>query len=52
MLQALCWVIFLLALTRGAWLAFAPQQCLDDRRRRWQTGAAHAIGITDARQPR
>ncbi len=50
MLQALSWVILLLALARGAWLAFAPERYRDDRRRRWETRATHALGLSHARQ--
>ena len=51
MLQALSWMILLLALTRGAWLAFAPDRYLEDRRRRWETRATHALGLSH-QQPR
>jgi len=50
MLQALSWGILLLTLARGAWLAFAPERYRDDRRRRWETRAAHALGLSHAPQ--
>ena len=50
MLQALSWLILLLTLARGAWLAFAPERFLDDRRGRWKTRATHALGLSHARQ--
>ncbi len=52
LLQALSWVILLMALARGAWLALAPERYRNERRRRWQTRAAHALGPSRApRQP-
>ena len=52
MLQALSWMVLFLALTRGAWLAFAPDRYLEDRRRRWETRATHALGLSSHQQPR